>query len=411
MKAPIAALVLCLVALSPRAVAQDMAPGEGDPHAGVPGAPQRERSLATAEPSADVPRGSIRVRVVNAAGDPVANAELNVGSMGQGGERNRVLLRTDATGVATFSGLGTGGGQAYRVNHPFDGATYSSTPFQIPNDHGYLVQITELPTTRNDRFFVQAIGLTMVEFRENRLHISQQSRLMNLGEETYVFPTTGITLPLPRGFIAAESQPVMTDQRMTVTSEGFKLVGSMPPGSVMLSWSFDLPITDTVMHITQNLPIRTLQYRVIAEAAPGLSLDADGFPPPEAASSNGQRLFVTDVERPASDPLRRLDVRLRGIPGPSPVRWVAVFVAIAFVLGGALLAQRQPKARAVAKDTISAERDALLEDILALRRELDAGKIGPKYFAKQRDEIATRLAVVLKAEAGTTTRSGETTPS
>ena len=33
-------------------------PSEGDPHAGVEGAPHMDRSLATAEPSADVPAGA-----------------------------------------------------------------------------------------------------------------------------------------------------------------------------------------------------------------------------------------------------------------------------------------------------------------------------------------------------------------
>lgn len=391
-------LLLASLLLPVSGLAQDLPPGEGDPHAGVPGAPQRERSLATAEPSTEVPRGSIRVHVVNASGAPVANAELNVGSMGQAGERNRVLQRTDATGTATFQGLQTGGGQAYRVNHPFEGATYSSTPFQLPEQNGYVVRITELPVTRNDRFFVQAIGLTMVEFRENRLHVSQQARLMNLGEETFVFPTAGITLPLPHGFLAAEAQAVMTDQRMTVTSQGFRLVGSMPPGNVVLAWSFDLPITGTDMHIAQNLPIRTLMYRVIAEAAPGLTLDVEGFPPPEVASSNGQRLLVTEIERRPNEPLQRLDVRLRGIPGPNPLRWVAVALAVLFVVGSFVVSARVRRAsRAGVSDHKVAE-EALLDEAASLQRELDAGKIGPKYFAAQREKIATQLAVLLKAD-------------
>lgn len=397
--------VLCVNASFAHAQAP-MPHGEGDPHAGVDGAPHMERALATAEASETVPPGSIRVTVVDENDAPVANAQLNVGSMGQEGQRNRVIATTDASGMATFSGLTTGGGQAYRVNLPYEGATYSCTPFQLPTDHGYVVRIIRLPITRDARFLVQGIGLMMVELRESRLHISQQARLMNLGEATYVFPAGGINFPLPRGFVAPEAQPVMTDQRVTVTPQGFRMVGSMPPGNVVLTWTFDLPITGSDMAINQALPVRTLAYRVLSDAAPGMRLDVAGFPPPEVVESEGRNLFATQLEKPPTDPIQRLEIRLHNLPGPNPVRWVAVVVAFLTLAFALFLVSRRPKASApLRRNPELATEKSLLDEIAALDAERRAGKVGPKFFARRRDLIATELALVLKQKASSATEN------
>ena len=160
-----ALLSLFLLALAAPALAQapdelppvhpPIAPG-GDPHSGMGGpsphggamgAPDRDISRAMAPPnvasgseSDAVPAGSIRVTVVDEHDTPVPDASVALGIMRQGGDRERTPSTTGADGVSTYSSLPTGTGQAYRVNVMFEGATYSSTPFQLPPTRGYDVR-------------------------------------------------------------------------------------------------------------------------------------------------------------------------------------------------------------------------------------------------------------------------------
>jgi hypothetical protein len=379
-------------------------PGTGAPHgAGGAGRGQFDAPpIASAEPSGNVPAGSIRVTVIDVAGRPVSDASVLLGTMAQGGDRERVSALTDARGVATFADLSTGTSQAYRVNVPFEGATYSSTPFQLPTDRGYEVRILRLPTTHDERTVLQLIGQTFVEVREERLHVIQQTQLANMSSsaETYVFPTDGVRIPLPEGFLAFQTQPVMTDQRVEqVAGEGLRIRGSLPPGRVTLIWAFDLPITGSDMDVTFPVPFRTYTYRVITDAPPGMSLDLEGLPDPHPFDDEGRPLFGSElVRRPGDAPFESFTLRFRDIPGPGPLRWIAVAVALALVLGGLLLAVRGGSATEIAARGRAARKQELLDEAAALDRDLAAGEVGPQYRQKRRDAIVRELAVLLHLE-------------
>jgi hypothetical protein len=385
--------------------------GEGDPHAGIPGAPPRSRALAVAEPSDAVPAGTIAVTVLDGAGAPVEGAEVDLGVMAQGGPRDRKVARTGPDGTARFEGLPTGTAQAYRVNVPYQGARYSSSPFQLPPDRGYDVSLVRLPTMRDERFLLQVLGETIVELREGRAHVVQRSRLMNLGQATYVFPPDGLRIPLPRGFMAPQTEPLMTDQRLVGTDEGWKLLGSMPPGAVVLAWAYDLPLDGDTLSIRIPQPLRTYLYRVITDAPPGARLtvtsetaDAPGatrrseFVRPQPAESGGRSLLVTQLERtPEDPPLEAVVIDLEGLPTPGPWRWLALLGAIGLAGGGFVLAVAR-KAPGPDRDALRRRREALLAEIAALDRSLSAGAVGPKYHAQRRGRLLVELATVLRAE-------------
>ena len=115
-----------------------------------------------------------------------------------------------AEGACVFDALLTDSKHSYRVNVPYEGARYSSTPFRLDAAKGQRVRVVRLPTTTEDRRIFQVLGRTMIEFRDDRAHISQEARLANLGESTYVFPNGGMSIRLPDGFKAFESMAVMT---------------------------------------------------------------------------------------------------------------------------------------------------------------------------------------------------------
>ena len=383
----------------------------GDPHGGAAphgamgmGEADLSRAMsppdvATASENDAVPAGSIRVTVVDLHGAPLPNVEVQLGVMRQGGDRERTPSTTGADGVTTYSGLPTGVGQAYRVNVLADGATYSSTPFQLPPSRGYDVRVTRLPTTHDERVLLMVIGQTFVEIHEERLHVVEEMQLSNMGESTYVFPEHGIELALPHGFLAFQTQPVMTDQHLEeVSGRGVAMHGSLPPGRVTLAFAYDLPITGRDMSFEVALPIRTYIYRVVTDAPEGLRLEVDGMPRAIRFEDQGRPLLGTEIQRQPSEPrLQHVFVHMHGIPGPGPLRWIALGIALVLVLGGVIAAWR-PSPEAPPEDALADRRRELLDELRVLEEEFEAGEVGPAYRQSQRAAIVRGLAAVLHEE-------------
>lgn len=375
-----------------------------DPHAGVAGAPGLpRRAPSEAAPDRSVPVGQIRVRVVDAREAPVAGAEVQVGTMSQESGRTTLAGRSDASGVAVFDKLMTGDRLAYRVNVLHDGAKFSSMPFRLPSDQGYAVVIRRLDTTHDDREIVQYVGATSIELKDERLKVVQQARVFNVGQKTYVFPPEGLLVPLPPGAMAFQAEEVMTDQKLShEAGQGFRIRGSLPPGEVTLTWGFDLPRSGSSAELSFPLPWPTFAYRVLADAADGLSLAADGMPAAQLHDDGGHRYLVTEMMKsPGESPLTTMRIRLSGIPGPGPLRWVALGLSLSLLCGGLVLTLRARKAGSsapVVKADFSEQKAALLSRAKALRAEHERGEIGPEFHAESMAALEEELAALLYEE-------------
>lgn len=379
------------------------------PHGGAGGNPFDAPPVASAEPSTEIPAGSVRVTVIDADGRTVEGATVLLGTMGQGGDRDRISAITGANGTHVWTDLPTGASQAYRVNVPFQGATYSSTPFQLPPDQGYDVRVIQLPVTHDDRTVLQLVGQTFVEVRDQRLHIIQQAQLANMsqGAQTYVFPEGGLRIRLPEGFLAFQNQPVMTDQRVEeIAGHGLKISGSLPPGRVTLTWAYDLPITDADMDVTLGVPFRTYIYRLITDAPPGMALTTDGLPEVRAFEDQGRALFGTELQRRPGDPdFESFTLRFRGIPGPGPMRWIAVWLALGMTVLGAFGAWRAGSPEKAAAESRERRKRELLDEAAQLEADLASGEIGPQFRQSRHAAIVRELAVLLHQEQRVDARS------
>jgi len=376
-------------------------PVGNDPHANADGAPPlARRPMAKADPSSDVPVGSIRVHVLDANERPVPDAELQLGIMNADSTRKTVPARTGPTGMFVFDQLTTGDRQAYRVNVLYEGAKTSSTPFRLPMDHGYDVVLRRIDTTRDAREIVLYVGATSLELKDERLRVVQQARLVNIGSKNYVFPEAGELIRLPKELLAFQAEEVMTDQHMREEKgEGMRLTGSIPPGEVTLTWGFDVPQTETTAEFTFDMPWITFAYRVLADAAPGMRLEVDGMPAAELHADAGRRFYVTEiVKRVGEPPLRRVHIRVSGIPGPGPMRFVAVGLALVVLGLGVLWTRKQPKA-VVATDEAQLVLAQEKERLLARARELEAerarGEIGPEFHRETQQQLEDQLTAVL----------------
>jgi hypothetical protein len=367
--------------------------------------------LATAFPTEELPEGTIRVRVVDAQGAPVEDALVQVGILAQGGGRDTASDRTNAQGLVMFSGLETGQAQAYRVKVPVEGALFASNPFQLPPRLGYDVTITRLPTTRDQSAVMQLVSRTFLELRDERVHVVQQAQILNMAMEVYSLPNDGKPVRLPEGFTAFQSQPVMTDQRIEATDEGFLLRGSIPPGRTTLVWAYDLLIDGGELDIEVPVPFRTFEMRVESDAPPGLTLDVSGMPDPEEVEADsGRSLLITGRQFSPDEPQpSTIRIRVAGLPGPGPARWIALGGALVmFLIGFMFLLRRSTGDRAFLRTAREQRKRELLAEAAELERLFESSEIGPKYRARQMDAVVTELSSLLREEAAAKAVFGET---
>jgi len=352
------------------------------------------------EPTERLAKDVVEVRIVNEMGQTLPDVDVYLGTLGQGGVRDKVQARTSNDGSVRFAGLKMGETQAYRVSVLHEGATYASTPFRLAGDRGVAVQLVRRSTTTDNGYVLQALGQVLIEFRDDRLHISQQASLANLGRTTYIFPREGLRVALPKGFTAFATQPTMGDQRVSeLEKEGLLIQGSLPPGESVLTWAFDLPLKGSSAEINMPVPFRTYMLRVISEAPQGMRLSVPGMPLPQISDDGQQRVWFTQLERRADDPpLNALKIVMHDIPGPGPARFIAVACALVLLGLGLFATLRYSEKKALSQDnaTLDAEQERLCQEVVKLDQLKAQGEIGDQYHHERVSALTAQLAELLR---------------
>ena len=114
--------------------------------------------LVTSLVDEKLPAGTISVQVVDAANAPVPKQPVSLGIMEQSGGRESTACMTDDQGICSFESLAVDAKHSYRVNVPYEGARYSSTPFRLDVSHGQRVRVVVLATTSDDRRVFQILA-------------------------------------------------------------------------------------------------------------------------------------------------------------------------------------------------------------------------------------------------------------
>jgi hypothetical protein len=263
--------------------------------------------------------------------------------------------------------------------------------------------VVRLPTTTDNRRVFQVLGRTMIEFRDDRAHVSQEARLTNLGEATYVFPDGGMAIRLPDGFKAFDSMAVMTDQRLAATDDGLEISGSLPPGRVDLMWTYDIPIGGASISIEQPVPFATMEYQVISDYVDGMTLEVEGFQVARVHEGADRRFLVAGMmRRPGDAPVDPLRIHIRGIPGGGPLPYLAAAIALVFAFLGVWLLFRPVDQTAILAKVRGDRREELLDEIASLQSQRKSEEIGPSYYEHLRRELTDELAIVLRMQSEAT---------
>jgi len=355
----------------------------------------------TAVPSTELAPGTVRVTVVDLSGRPVEGATVRLGMRAMNARDSKVGT-TDADGLVVFSDLETGSSMAYRPNVLHDGATFSTTPFRLELDRGHDVRIVQLPTSHDLRNVVMLAGQSALEIKDERLHVVQMAQIANVGGSVYVFPQDGMEIPLPEGFTAFQSAEVMTDQHFTGTDRGFRLSGSLVPGTISLRWAYDLPIKGSHIELRQPMPFRVHSYVVVTDQVPGLTMEVDRFPPTQTVAQGDMEFVATEIRLAPTDPeLQELVVRLDGIPGPGPERWIALLFAVLACFATLYMLVVGGDAEGSAAAGRGRRRQELLQEAEEVERLFAANEIGPQFRSRRMEEIVTELASLAQEDART----------
>jgi hypothetical protein len=243
----------------------------------------------------------------------------------------------------------------------------------------------------------------MIEFRDDRMHITQEARLTNLGDQTFVFEEGGMAIRLPDGFKAFETSPMMTDQQITATDEGLSITGSIPPGRANLMWAYDVPVGGSSVSLEQRVPFPTMEYQVVSDYVDGMSLEVEGFQVARVHEGGDRRFLVAGLmRRPGDPPIDPLRIHIRGIPGGGPLPYLASAVALALGLWGLLFILRPADQTAAVAEVREARRRELLDEIANLEGQRAADVIGPKFYEHRRRELTDELAIVLRMQSEAT---------
>jgi hypothetical protein len=395
------ALLLALALSAPGAsFAQAQPMPAGHPSVGAAAAPSApEQDAVVAAPN--LPPGTIQLKLVDAQGQPLPNAEarlsINFQKISEGEQRTEQRAKTDAAGLVTFSGLTASSDFSYRLTTKSGPAEYASDPIQLKPDMGMLALLHVYPVTRDiNEASIGSRGYVYVETRDDVFQFEVLFNVFNMGGVTWV--PSEATMTLPAGFKAFKATESMSDVRFEeVPGRGVKLAGTFSPGQHNVSFKFQLPRDEESSAAFRfGLPPHTHEIRFLAQSSPTMQLDIDGFEKPKTDFNNGQRILVTRHVNKRGEPVvESFNVVLSGIPVPGMGRWYAALIAAGLALLGVAAFRgklgHETQVDLQERDAERAER-VLLDEVVELTRAKQAERIGPSTFQSARRALVEALA-------------------
>jgi hypothetical protein len=199
---------------------------------------------------------------------------------------------------------------------------------------------------------VVSSGHLAIEITDQGLFVEQQVRLVNFSKVTRRLDGPTSMVRLPQGYRALEAmvaEPTGDKRVAEVAAQGLEVSGTLAPGSMVMAWRFQLPLTGTESRFTVTLPWEAVTFRVFAHALPGIELSVQQMPKARMRTEQGYRLLVTELTRKPGDPsFRTIAVRITGIRSPNPLPWVTLGLSILLIAVGAVIAIRT-KLRTIAR--------------------------------------------------------------
>ena len=338
--------------------------------------PDPSAIAGTPLPAPELPAGTITVRVVRERmGNNIAGQDVTL-TIGQG----KRTVKTDAQGRAQFDGLAPG--TQAQATTTVDGEALTSQQFTVPDRGGIRVALiagiaaakatekaaADAAAKEPPRKGVVEIGpesRIILEYQDDNLTIFYLLEVVN-NARTPIDIGGPLLIRLPRGAAGAS---VMEGSSQNVSAGGdmLTITGPFPPGKTIAQVGFSLPQAEESITIQQTWPAALAQVFVGVEKIGDMKIASPQFSSVQDMSSEGQQfIMATGPRLKAGD---TLVLNLSGLPAHSQTpRNVALGAVVLMFVFAAWLALSPGKAHAAQDARLTARREKLMNEIVALER-------------------------------------------
>lgn len=342
--------------------------------------PDLRQMSGLALPSADLPDGTVSVRVVRQTlGNNVVGASV---SLSGGGVDD--TAPTDESGRAIFSGLTPGSTVVATVT--VDGETVRSQPIQVAPSGGMRTILAvgldgaagaaaggapSAPATpavpaKPGTVVLGAQSRHIVDFNNEMLEVLHVFEFANAADSPVAVPQP-ITIAMPAD---AEQVTLLDGSAPTarVFQQSLVVAGPFAPGRTMAQVVYRLPISGPRREIALTLPVASMATNVIVRRLGETHLVEPTLPQSREAEAEGRRYFTGTG--PGLPPGGTLRIVVDGMPHhPAWPRYTALGVAALIVLAGVWLLARVPVDAGARVKALETQRNALLARLQTIERD------------------------------------------
>lgn len=346
-------------------------------------------------PAADLPPGTVTVRVVREAlANNVVGQEVQLTADG-----TPRTAKTDDQGRATFTGVP--GGVAGRARATVNGEELVSEPFTIPTSGGLRVilvaGLAELakqkaaddaaaaarPPVKGTVVFSPNTRVLM-EFRDDTLQVFYILEILNTTSAP-VDIGGPLMLDLPSGAAGAATLEG-SSPNASVSGDRVTVTGPFAPGTTSVQIAFRLLYDSSRVRVEQRWPAAMEQLTVALEKVGAVTMTSPQFSTVGEVNAESGTPFLL-ASGPAIPAGGTLAIDLVNVPVHSPIpRYVALGIAGAIIGIGAWFALTTPVRSADSRRRLISRRDKLLSEVAGLeeRRLRKGGLAAPEEARRQR---------------------------
>jgi hypothetical protein len=377
-----------------------LGPGGTPLHAQGAQMPDPKQMSGRPLPVADLPVGTVTVRVVRGSMAnviPDQTVELS-------GPPSVLTAKTNEQGRAEFPGLAPG--TTVRATTTVNGERLESLPFTVPASGGVRVALVATDA-EIDKRAAEDQKLAQAPAQTGMVVLGEQSRfVIEMGDESLsvfyildvvntarvaVVPQRPLLFELPStaqspGVLEGSGgKPMIAGTRVTVA-------GPFAPGSTLVQFGYSMPITGATLSLQQKLPVALSQFSMMAQKVGDTEVSSPQIAEHRDMPVQGQTFIV--AKGPAVPAGGTIALTFTGLPHqPIWPRNVALTIAGAILLGGLWGMRRRPADPGAVdrRRRLEAKRDRLFGDLVALEEQHRVGATDAERYATRRRELVAAL--------------------
>jgi hypothetical protein len=368
-------------------------------------APDARSMSGLAMPTADLPDGTVSVRVVR--GQMSNNLQgVRVELHGAGANRTAV---SGEDGRAQFSGLPPGARVHAHATH--EGEQLETDEFEVPARGGVraLLVFSEAGQAAaspapdgggaafhgaagvgNDPLSIGGNSRIALEFREDVLQVFYLLQILNRTSEP-ITPPSALIFDMPRG---AEGTTLLEGATRQANARGTRVTvtGPFQPGVTELPVAFRLDAFGSTLSIEQRFPLPFEMMAIAVQKVGDMQVSSPQIARTQEAPIESA-LFVMGTG-PRLEAGQPFTLQLTGVPHQNRTAvYLALFLAGAIVAIATWIALKPGRLDAVQarRRTLEARRERELAGLAALERQYRTGSIDEARYARRREAHMVQL--------------------